>query len=241
MRRSSPTSTPTKSRTDPPMGNPSTPPMPRPSPIRLFHNNPTPRPSRSPTRKVLSTNRATPDYLKKVVVVFVSIILILLVHLFIFRDPPPDYRSFFSLRLTNINHFREATATPEFQWDDVQVTQNVKGMCGHYKCFWRSISNPNEGYLITSQRDGTYNTMKKAYQFAKDVIETKCHAKHLYLDSPQKVKVKASFIQRLNKLTQSDHDEWFVLKSHFYFCIQLLFFLLFIIMLILIHCCFSII
>mmetsp|Transcript_24169 Transcript_24169/g.27015 ORF Transcript_24169/g.27015 Transcript_24169/m.27015 type:complete len:412 (-) Transcript_24169:19-1254(-) len=202
MRRSSPTNTPTKSRTDPPMSRP------KPNPIRLFHNNPTPHPSRSPTRKVLSTNHTTPDYLKKVVAVFVSIILLLLVRLFIFRDPPPDYGSFFSSRFTNMNHFREATATTEFQWDDVQVTQNVKGMCGHYKCFWKSISNPNEGYLITSQRDGTYNTMKKAYQFAKDVIETKCHAKHLYLDSPQKVKVKASFIQRLNKLTQSDHDAW---------------------------------
>ena len=52
--------------------------------------------------------------------------------------------------------------------------------------------------------------MIAAYKFAKEIIETKCHAKHLLLEPPLQVKVTDEFVQKINNLT---HIEWAVFKD----------------------------
>jgi len=108
----------------------------------------------------------------------------------------------------NNNNNNSNSNSNKFQWDDVQATQNVKGMCGADKCFWRSTSDPeNVGYLVASALEH-YEYMKMAYTFAKEVLEEKCNAKHLYLEPPTKVKVKPKFIRKLNSLRHNDHAEF---------------------------------
>jgi len=95
-----------------------------------------------------------------------------------------------------------------FDWTELELTQGVSGNCGADKCFWRSTSDPESvGYLVASAKDH-YARMKKAYDFAIDVLETKCLAKHLFLEAPIKVPVKKKFLKRLNALRDSEHAKF---------------------------------
>jgi len=95
-----------------------------------------------------------------------------------------------------------------FDWADVQVSQKVEGACGFDKCFWRSVSDPeNVGYLMASAKYH-YDRMTKAYDFSVDVLNKKCNAKHLYLEKPLLVEVKSDFVQQLNSLKQNRHLEY---------------------------------
>jgi hypothetical protein len=105
-----------------------------------------------------------------------------------------------------VKNFRTAHAA--FDWNDVQAVQGVKGKCGADKCFWHSTSDPeNVGYLIASAKYH-WEPMKKAYDFAVDVLESKCNAKHLFLEPPQKVKVWHTLVGQLNKLRHNEQGSF---------------------------------
>jgi hypothetical protein len=108
----------------------------------------------------------------------------------------------------NSNNMNNVRGNNSFDWNELQVAQNVTGMCGADKCFWRSSSDPESvGYLVASA-GYHYRTMKKAYDFAVDVLDRKCHARHLFLEAPQMVSVTPSFVQTLNSLKHNDHAEF---------------------------------
>ena len=95
-----------------------------------------------------------------------------------------------------------------FDWDDVQLAQNVTGLCGADKCFWRSTSDPiSVGYLVSSAKYN-YKTMRKSYEFAVNILEEKCHSRHLLLDAPKRVKVTSDFVRHLNALKHNDYSEY---------------------------------
>ena len=86
----------------------------------------------------------------------------------------------------------------QFDWNEVEVvSKNADGICGAMKCFWRSTTDPdNVGYLVAD--DVLYTEMTLAYNFAKNVLEGKCRAKHLYLEKPFRTKASPKLISWLN-------------------------------------------
>jgi hypothetical protein len=112
------------------------------------------------------------------------------------------------LPIKNISNVRNINDVNFFDWNELQIAQNATGLCGADKCFWRSTSDPESvGYLVASA-GYHYRTMKKAYDFAVDVLESKCNAKHLLLEAPQRVGVSKNFVRRLNSLKHNDHAEF---------------------------------
>eukprot|EP00536_Pseudo-nitzschia_multiseries_P003823 jgi/Psemu1/8604/gm1.8604_g len=102
----------------------------------------------------------------------------------------------------------DANVSKNFDWSDLPISNGVEGNCGADKCFWRSVSDPTTvGYLVASARYH-YDRMRKAYDFAVDVLDATCHAKHLYLEPPELVRVEHGFAEHLNGLRQNRHYEY---------------------------------
>lgn len=102
------------------------------------------------------------------------------------------------------HHPPSGSSLESFDWSDFSLTRDVEGKCGADKCFWSSNSNPETvGYLVASAHHH-FDRMKKAYEFAVDVLEGKCHAKHLFLEPPVKVRVSSKFVRKLNSLKHND-------------------------------------
>ncbi|VEU39137.1 unnamed protein product [Pseudo-nitzschia multistriata] len=92
-----------------------------------------------------------------------------------------------------------------FDWSDVRASQKVEGNCGADKCFWRSVSDPeNVGYLVASA-GYHYERMARAYDFATATLEKACHARHLYLSEPLKVGATKEFLRELNGLRKNPY------------------------------------
>lgn len=95
-----------------------------------------------------------------------------------------------------------------FDWSHIQVSQNAKGMCGADKCFWRSTSDPDSiGYLVASAGEH-YQRMKRAYEFAVQVLDEKCKARHLFLEAPQLIRIGPTWAKKLNSLRHNDQAEF---------------------------------
>eukprot|EP00562_Extubocellulus_spinifer_P017075 CAMPEP_0178603506 /NCGR_PEP_ID=MMETSP0697-20121206/35549_1 /TAXON_ID=265572 /ORGANISM="Extubocellulus spinifer, Strain CCMP396" /LENGTH=324 /DNA_ID=CAMNT_0020241819 /DNA_START=38 /DNA_END=1009 /DNA_ORIENTATION=- len=94
---------------------------------------------------------------------------------------------------------------PDFSWDDLEaISRNASGNCGADKCFWRSTSEPESvGYLVASA-GYHYRKMKRAFKFAKEILEGECNAKHFLMDPPVLVQnVSRDFLDQLNSLTDN--------------------------------------
>jgi hypothetical protein len=87
-------------------------------------------------------------------------------------------------------------SSTSFHWDDLDLSQ--KGKCGLAKCFFLSVSNHTEGYLVAGEDE--YDGMKRASELAQ-LLQRECQAKHLYLELAQRVeRVTPEFVHRLNSL-----------------------------------------
>jgi hypothetical protein len=72
------------------------------------------------------------------------------------------------------------------------------GNCGIAKCFFRSVSNDTEGYLVAAEAE--YDGMRRASELAQQ-LQSQCKANHLYLELAQRVEhVTPDFVNRLNSL-----------------------------------------
>lgn len=102
---------------------------------------------------------------------------------------------------------KDKDESSSFDWMDLEASKKAKGACGADKCFWRSVSDPEKGYLVASAKHH-YDRMKRAYEFAVDVLERECDAKHLYLESPFQIPVSVKLLEQLESLKDNPHFQF---------------------------------
>jgi len=114
---------------------------------------------------------------------------------------------------TTIPHLRDTW------WKDLDFSYNVT--CGGFKCFIKSVSNENTGYLI-SRDVNIFDDMNKATSVAKE-IQIKYGAKNLYIEPPFLTSIPAEKMAQVNSIAQQplkdrnkrkrNHKSDFFLKS----------------------------
>jgi hypothetical protein len=89
-----------------------------------------------------------------------------------------------------------------FPWDDVDFT--IQASCGVDKCFWPSVSEPQQyGYLITAE--GGYDGVRQALVFAQHIAQV-CSARHLFLPSSDGVVLVNVTMEFMQDLAQRVHN-----------------------------------
>jgi hypothetical protein len=87
----------------------------------------------------------------------------------------------------------------QFSWEDIDFS--IPGVCGHYKCFFRSSIEAETGYLVT-RTDSSVDRFKsqlRGWEIAQD-LSRKYNAKHFFLARPIPVNAQSnhSVVDRLN-------------------------------------------
>lgn len=94
---------------------------------------------------------------------------------------------------------RAGKGAPPPEWDH-DIDYHQKGLCGGAKCFFLSVSNPAEGYLLvhgSAPAPGTgLDQAVKAYEYALD-LETRYGIRHFYAATPYQVPTPEYFRQNL--------------------------------------------
>ena len=83
-------------------------------------------------------------------------------------------------------------------WKDLDLSYNVT--CGGFKCFIKSASNNNIGYLI-SRDVKIFDDMNKSTAVAKE-IQSKYGAKHLLIEPPFLTSIPAQKMAQVNSIAQ---------------------------------------
>jgi len=114
----------------------------------------------------------------------------------------PLYRA--SRITTNItaNDSERAKSNDSFLPNNVEMAKQVP--CGQYKCFFRSKSSSNVGYLVAPsirKKDTNlqwFETLESGWNLAED-LKAEYGIQHLLLEPPTKLKVSKELAWRLNK------------------------------------------
>ena len=134
--------------------------------------------------------------------------------------PPPPLSASATASSPSLLRTPARMPLPAFTWNEIPLDMQLeaKGRCGVDKCFFKSTTVPGVGYLVARHvvdDDGSmFDTMSLGYKFAKDVLETKCHAEHLYLSEPFIVSANATVVTRLNDMSSNHHKLFIREQKH---------------------------